>query len=229
MCCCAASAVVAQEPSNPSLSRAIEYYRRLNYEACVQQLDKASQQKNTTHERIEIATYAGLCHFNLNHTSEARTHFEMALRLNREAQLPPYSPPRAVALFRQVFHTLPPPAMDAPKNTELTPAPKLEPPPIVVAEPEAKPSRAVPLVLGSASVASAIAGGVVIARAFELARSANNEPFESRAIALGNEARLHATISYVLFGVAGALASSAIATFAVSEINANRDRLTDSR
>lgn len=208
-CLFVAGASWADEAPNPYLQQAIELYQIVKYELCVQRLEQAGQWKNQPAELVQIEIYAGLCQFNLNHVIEARAHFEMALRLNRSASLPPYSPPRAVSLFAQLVAELPP-APDAPTQLSLVPEPKPEQPVLIPTQPQRETSVVVPFSLGAASLASAAGGTALLVHALELARKANEEPFESRAIALGNDARVTANWSYVLFGLAGAAATGAV-------------------
>lgn len=192
----------------------------MKYELCVQRLEQAVAWKNQPEDLVDIELYAGLCHFNLSHTDVARAHFELALRLNRSAALPPFSPPRAVALFQSLLAQLPPPA-DAPVAVTLIPDAKpSEQVPLVKPQRQKTSSPVLPLSLGGASLATAAGGTVLLVRALALASQANQEPFESRAIVLGDDARASATWSYVLFGFAGAMATAAITTAVISVENA---------
>ncbi|MBX7100521.1 MAG: hypothetical protein K1X89_22575 [Myxococcaceae bacterium] len=216
--------MLAQAPPpsgpNPYLDQAKKNYAEVQYERCVERLRQAVRWPSTRAEQLEIELYAGLCQFNLGRTAAAQERFEMALKLDRTAQLPPYSPPKAVALFEQVSRTAPTPG-DAPlvDDGKPPPGPELTPPatppepraPALVEAPHNQ--NWAPLALGGGAL---VVGGVAVGLnllAQSQARDANAERFESLAIEKGNRARATATGSYVLFGVAAAAAVGALVTW----------------
>lgn len=225
-------AMLAQAPApsgpNPYLDQAKKNYAEVQYERCVERLRQAVRWPSTRAEQLEIELYAGLCQFNLGKTAAAQERFEMALKLDRTASLPPYSPPKAVALFEQVARTAPPPG-DAPladDGKQPTP-PELTPPATAAPEPRAPVlveaphnQHWAPLALGGGAL---VVGGVAVGLnllAQSQARDANAERFESLAIEKGNRARATATGSYVLFGVAGAAAVGALVTWLLTDATA---------
>src|SRR5688572_12216337 len=95
-------AVARADEPNPFLQQAKAFYEQVKYEKCAQRLEQAVQWKSTPAELLEIELYAGLCTFNLSSLEDASEHFELALKLDPHASLPPYSPPKAVALFKSI-------------------------------------------------------------------------------------------------------------------------------
>ncbi len=140
-----AAAARAEEP-NPFLQQAKRFYEQVKYEKCAQRLEQAVQWKSTPSELVEIELYAGLCALNLNGTQDAREHFELALRLDPHATLPPYSPPKAVVMFRSISAKVAkarereaPPQVAVAKAPEPEPAPQPESAPTETAAPAPAP------------------------------------------------------------------------------------------
>ena len=125
---------------NPYLSQAKELYEKLDFEKCLKRLAQAPQWKSDAAELVEIELVAGMCHYNLNQRVDAEERFRLALRMNSDAELPPYTSPKLVDFFLGVKRKMkvPPPPMpkedlDMPKDTLVVRVEKekveVEPPP----------------------------------------------------------------------------------------------------
>ena len=230
-CLLSAGTAAAQTGPDPYLQQARVYYQGMEFEKCIARLEQAARWKNTPQELVEIELYNGLCKYNLGKSRDAEDHFQVALQLDREAKLPPYTSPKIEALYKKVKDRLPKPppekaevakaeepkAQDAPVKTDLLPRPEEKPSSQVdFTEAAPKKSYAVPLALGGAAVVAAGVGGYLGMRAKQLETSANAAHFESDAIAQGNQAKQNALFANVGFGVAGAAATAALLTWALS-------------
>lgn len=218
---------------NPYLDQAKGLYQQVQYERCVDRLKQAVRWRSSLAEQVEIELYAGLCEFNLGRTTLAEERFEMAVKLDRAAKLPPYSPPKAVALFEKVAERTAPvrptpapepevvrpepkPPPDAPLTAELAPRPRTPEVLPEVTETKGVPGW-VPLSLGGGALVLAGVGLGLNVMAQSQATEANAEPFEQLAYEKGDRARATATGSYVVLGVAGALAVSAVTTWLLGD------------
>lgn len=121
---------------NPYLRQAKELYQNLDFEKCLQRLGQAPQWKSAPAELLEIELYAGMCHYNLNQRAEAEERFRLSLRIDPNAELPPYTSPKLVEFFIAVKKKLkplketkepPPPVKEEPKEE---PVVHKEPPPV---------------------------------------------------------------------------------------------------
>jgi len=110
---------------NPYLSQAKELYERLDFEKCLKRLGQAPQWISDSAELIEIELYAGMCSYNLNERGDAEERFRLALRMNPDAELPPYTSPKLVDFFLNVKRKLRPTPPPMPK--EDLDMPRLEP------------------------------------------------------------------------------------------------------
>ena len=112
--------------SNPYLSQAKELYANLDFEKCLKRLAQAPQWKSDSAELLEIELVAGMCHYNLNQRVDAEERFRLALRMNGNAELPPYTSPKLVDFFFSVKKKLraPPPPMPEEEDLDM---PKLTP------------------------------------------------------------------------------------------------------
>lgn len=209
-------ALLAAGP-NPFLAQGLEHEQNLDFERCVERLQRAATQwKSTPEELREIELHAGLCKFNLGQKKAAADHFRTALRIDEAAELPPYTSPKAVELFLEARRSLraPPPPLpeedlrdgDLPPDAPVKP--KLEPRPApAVASPLAPRllRRAVPLTLGVVTLASLATGLALGLRAQSVAAEANATRFEADFFRLGDSARglaLGATLAWVISGLA---------------------------
>jgi hypothetical protein len=220
--------VNAASKASVYLGQAKVSFQGLDYEKCVQRLNRASRNRLSRHEQAEIELYNGLCKFHLGARDAAESHFRAALALEPALDLPAGSSPRVLSIFesskpRPKTATLegdgrPPPApdplpaatRDAPLKATLEPRPPPEQPSIVQAAPT--PSR-FPVVAGSLGAAAVLAAGA--ATWFGLSAQANaarfNDPntFQADADLLGPQAEGQARTANLLFGVAGAAAVAA--------------------
>ncbi len=122
---------------NPYLSQAKELYERLDFEKCLKRLGQAPQWKSDSAELIEIELYAGMCSYNLNERGDAEERFRLALRMNADAELPPYTSPKLVDFFLNVKRKMrPTPApmpkedLDMPREPRVPKVEKEEEPPL---------------------------------------------------------------------------------------------------
>ena len=209
------------EQPNPYLAQAKGYYQVLDFEKCLQRVIQAPAWKSGKPEQGQIQLYGALCAYQLGRRKEAEERFEAALKADPALELPPYSSPKIVEVFKAVRRRLPPPPAppedDAPLQVAappvLTPAPpKPAPPPVVASAPER--SRApgpVPLTLAGVAVLAAAAGTSFGLHAKALEQQANQAPFESDALALGRSAGDSATAANVAFATSlGAVAAAAV-------------------
>ena len=136
---------------NPFLRQAKELYEKLDFEKCLQRLQQAPQWKSAPAELLEIELYAGMCHYNLNQRPDAEERFRLALRINPDAELPPYTSPKLVDFFLAVKRKLKPlkepkepPPIKEPQQVKEPPPPK-EPPVKEPPPPKEPPPRDVDL------------------------------------------------------------------------------------
>lgn len=215
--------VASPEPANPFVAQAKGLYQKLEFEKCLKRLDQAGRWDNSKRELAEIELYAGLCLLGLGNEKEAVERLEMALKLDRQVELPPLVSPKVSTLFDKLRARLgpapepepepaPPPA-DAPAAVNLEPPP---PPPPAIVEPQSKPVRlGAPLAVGAIAVASGIAGGVLGGMAKSTEVESRTAHFESDAVMLGRRAQTEALAANVCFAVAGAAAVTALIIYLV--------------
>lgn len=101
---------------NPYLSQAKELYQNLDFEKCLKRLAQAPQWKSDAAELLEIELVAGMCHYNLNQRADAEERFRLALRMNGDAELPPYTSPKLVDFFLAVKRKMRAPPPPLPKE-----------------------------------------------------------------------------------------------------------------
>ncbi len=99
-------ALVALSP----LDNVKQLHKALEFEKCVEAAQAARQSKTplTPFEQRDVELFAGLCHFGLGKTNDAKQAFRVALRADPTAELPPYSSPKVVELFSEVKKTISP-------------------------------------------------------------------------------------------------------------------------
>ncbi|MBS1149658.1 MAG: Tetratricopeptide repeat domain protein [Myxococcaceae bacterium] len=201
---------------NPYLSQAKELSQKLDFEKCLKRLAQAPQWQSDASELLEIELVAGMCHYNLNQRGDAEERFRLALRMNPDAELPPYTSPKLVDFFLAVKRKLkaPPPPMptedlDMPKEPpvvkgEKEPEPRPPEPrpdePRVEAEPKLtptpRPPPAVPEVerpslLQRRPVPIALGVVAVISAGVGVGLGANSRSLETRANAAYFESDFH--------------------------------------
>lgn len=226
---------------NVYLAQAKVYYQGLEFEKCLQRLDQAAKQPgNSVRQQAEVELYSGLCRFNLGAREKAEADFEQAVKIDPAIALPPATSPRITEVFDTIKAKVAParveepasmmtaqsdvdsesvaPAkpIDAPRELSLEPqnAPPSSTRNELLATPEKSPSRVVPYALGgTAVVAAAVATYFgVTAKGHE---SQANDPstYYAQAQTVGAQAKNEATVSNVLFGIAGAAAVGAVVTW----------------
>lgn len=184
--CAESSVPVATPEVNPYLAQARALYERLEPQACLSQLDRASRWKNTPAECVDIELLAGLCSFFSGNEQAAADRFELALRRSLDAKLPPNTSPKIGELFERIRQQLTNHALE-----QRTPAPP--PPAPVQALPPSVPRPASdagegtpaapgagrrsywgPAALGGAAVLATAAGIILGVRAKQLQDKANS-------------------------------------------------------
>lgn len=207
------------DSANPYLAQAAVFYVGLEYEKCVERLDRAGTWKSTPEEAVQIELYAGLCKYNLRRIDEAREHLRMALLLDPKVTLPPLTSPPIRELFASVAETLPvrevEAAAAAPEESPSTLAaapvatPILAPAPELEQAPAPRRSWVLPVTLGGVSVGAAGVGAFFGLRAREYERESNRAGFTSVAHENAGFARGNATAANVSYATAAAFAVSA--------------------
>lgn len=162
-------------PKNP-LTRAMEQYEKLDYAACLAQLEQARQQAGSSasqQEQARVRLYFGLCNFGLGDSERARRDFREALALDRSIELPAGTSPKIRNSFSEVARLLDAEEAERREATRVQPPPPApavaEVPPqalpsaTVEAQPSPTPRRwLVPAALGGLAVAG-VATGLVLA------------------------------------------------------------------
>ena len=240
------AAFVAQAANkpNPYLSQAKVFYQGLEYEKCLARLEQATKWTSEPAEEVEVQLYSGLCNFNIGNLDEAKRKFDLALKLDPALQLPPYTSPRIADIFelsrariaarskpvekvaekapmieeKKAEPTQVAVATDAPKQVELTPAPRQDNSELITAA--EGPSLTVPLVFGGTAALAAGAGAFFGLSAKSAEAEANDVTgagrFESDAFAATNRAQSNAMLANVAFAVAGAAVIGAVISYVLA-------------
>jgi hypothetical protein len=194
--CGESSVPVATPEVNPYLAQARALYERLEPQACLSQLDRASRWKSTPAECVDIELLAGLCSFFSGNEQAAADRFELALRRSLDAKLPPNTSPKIGELFERIRQQLAhhvteqrPPAPPPPAPVQAQPPSALRALPPSVVRPaseagESMPAPAAPgagrrsywgpAALGGAAVLATAAGIILGVRAKQLQDKAND-------------------------------------------------------
>ena len=230
------SAAAAQSGGNIYLSQAKVFFQGLNFEKCLQRLDQASRWQDSTHaELAEVELYTGLCQFSLGQRTEAEEHFKLALQIEPTLQLPMGLSPRIVESFDAVAARVRPIAAareearaeanqsptqptttDAPRPFVTVPAPSNTAAsavnPALAASPRSH-SKVLPITLGGASVAAAIAGGIFgnLAKSYEQQYN-DRTTYYADAQSAARNANNSAVAANVAFGLAATAAVGAVTT-----------------
>ncbi|SEM45500.1 hypothetical protein SAMN05444354_11725 [Stigmatella aurantiaca] len=236
MLCLSSPALAARKP-NPFLVQAKVHYQGLEFEKCLRRLDQATRwKKNTRAEQVDIELYSGLCAFNLGNEEEARKAFSLALEMDPQVELPPYSSPRLVTFFDALSQRTTPaeepdeeaappapapappppaPAQDTPRQVELQPAPPPEQPLLTQAPPAPQPKKLLfPVLLSSTSAVAA--GGAVyfgLQARSEEEKANDRDTFYEDSLAHRDDARQNAKFANVAIGVAATAAVGALLSY----------------
>ncbi|PZR11967.1 MAG: hypothetical protein DI536_16720 [Archangium gephyra] len=210
---------------NPFLAEALELEQNLDFEGCVARLRQASTQWQSTPDELrDIEVHAGLCTFNLGKTRAAEGHFRMALRLDENTALPPYTSPKALELFAAVKRALPHKpfvdgdlAGDAPLKDPVAARPVLTPePPPQRTFGQLLGSRVPSLISAGVAVVSLVTGILLATLAQDVARQANAAHFETDFYRLGADARGLATGATISWVVAAVATSATVVTWLIA-------------
>lgn len=245
-----ASGLANAAAPNPYLVHAKVLHQGLEFEKCIKRLNAASNwPTSSTSEQAEIELYHALCLLGLSRDTQAAEHFEMALRIDRNIELPPLQGPRIVAEFNKVKARViaqlgpdavepaptpqPPPVVTAPPvvappPTDTPTAPKLEPTPAPpkasdLVTPPVKQQRFAFLrttIFGGVTVAMALTAVLFGVLAQDSAKKANDARFQDDSLAIGQRARTEALTSTIGWSLAGAAAVGTIAFLIVDAITA---------
>ncbi len=186
--------VVALTP-NAKLAEGKQWHADFQYERCLEALEQARALESTAAEKVEIELYGGLCEFGRGREKAADARFERALRLDREASLPPFTSPKIVQRFRAVQARLPPPPKPAPP-----PAP--QPVESAVTSPPPRPVPWLPITFAGAGLAAAGAGLYFGLDARALEARSNEVVDDSDAARFLNDARGQARNANISYAVA---------------------------
>lgn len=227
----------ADEMATLALSQAKAFYQALDYERCLKRLKRAGTLKLSEPERAEVALYQGLCGASLGQSKAARKSFQRALELDPELQLPLGTSPRIVELYEEVggkrrtraedapaVAAAPAPAPDVPsappaEPPAVTPGLKPSAPPAVAERPDflpqARPAksgvvRAMPYVLGGASLAVLATGVVFGVQARSSEAEARGAHFDSDMAAFNRQAASRARTANILFVGSGVVAAATV-------------------
>lgn len=130
----------APEGTNPFVAQARELYQKLEFEKCLARLAQASQLRSNPKDLVDLELYAGLCHYGLGHREDAEERFKLALRIDGDLELPPYTSPKAVDLFLKVKKSLVPIAPPLP-DQDLPPLDGERPPQAPDKSPDPPPAK----------------------------------------------------------------------------------------
>lgn len=223
----ACSALAAAKP-NPYLTQAKVFYQGLEYEKCLTRLDQATKGASAPAEEADVQLYFGLCNFNIGNLDEAKRRFDLALALDPNLELPPYTSPRIVATFEdsrakvasrraaQAPQEKKVAAADSPTKRELTPKPDDSNRPELVERGAEGPHLAAPLALAGTGAIAAGAFAYFGLQAKAAESEANDARFESDAFAATDRAHANARLANVAAAVAGAAVIAAVVTYFVT-------------
>ncbi len=210
--------------ANPYLAQASVFYVGLEYEKCVERLERAGRWNSTPAEAVQVELYSGMCKYNLRRTDEAREHFRMALLLDPKVTLPPLTSPPIRELFASVAASLPVREVEPAREGTIAKTPTVLPasPPDAVAPlaastvsaeaPARRRTWVLPVTLGGVAVAATGVGAFFGLRAREYEGLSNRAPFTSDAHTHASTARESATAANVSYAGAAVLAVSAAVT-----------------
>ena len=190
---------------NPYLVQAKLFQQSGDYRQCIKRIEQAQKWESSREEQLDLAIYGGLCDFALLKTKEAELEFKLALTIDPTAKLPPFSSPKAVALFESL----------RPKVAEQKPVEVQQPPPALAPA----PSRRISLVPVVSAVISFAALGVGIGlgvSAASVQTQAKEAVFQNEAFALKQSANGQALGANISYGLAGAALAAAVIFFFVT-------------
>jgi hypothetical protein len=159
----------AMAEENPFLSQARVFYRGLEFEKCIQRLQKASEASSTQRELADIEIFLGLCKASTARASETAEHFKLALQLDSTVTLPDLSPPRLVRQFEEarkkhiaLYGETPPPQVAKPVVTPTPPVAAAPPTATQVIQEPPRAKSKLPSYILIGTGAAAIAGGAIV-------------------------------------------------------------------
>lgn len=143
---CASTALAA----NPYLPAAKRLYESVEYDAALEQLNRARSFPGTTpQELVDIEIYTGLVKFELGEAEAARVAFRTALALDPNAELPKETSPKVRAEWNAIKQEIArlkvpetpkkPAPQPQPEKSKVAPAPMEQPAPIVQQAPQPAP------------------------------------------------------------------------------------------
>lgn len=117
-----------------AFATAVERYRSVDYEGCLEALARAGDELSTeaegptrTARSAALELYRGLCHFGTGNSEQARHHFREALTLDASVEPPAGTSPKVRRTFAEVALLLKAEAQE--RATRPEPAPALPPAP----------------------------------------------------------------------------------------------------
>lgn len=211
----AVAVLVLGAPAASGLDAAKKHHDAFEFDKCIKVLERAPGLKLSQRDRAEVELYFGLCRFNLGQDQRAESHFELALRLQPDLELPAMSSPKIEAMWGRLKKELlgtpqkPLPPVTPEKQPEPT-AELLPPPP---PPPETSRSFVLPIVLASAAAVACVPGLLFGLQANTAMGDARTRTFQAQIIEANQRAANLALGSNISWGLAGALAVGAVVTF----------------
>jgi tetratricopeptide (TPR) repeat protein len=211
------------QPPKSHLEAAQIFYDEQRFDDCLRQLELAAGAPSSPREVADIELYRGLCKHNLHRFAEAEEHFVIALRLNPEVKLPPFTSPKIGASFQRAQQKiaelpalLPAPAVrPVPEAEELVPATEASPSPADAVEAPRSRRLLVPAVFGGIAVGASATGAYFGTRSREFEARANASDSQREFNQQAQQARSSATAANVAFAAAGAAAVAAVLTYLI--------------
>lgn len=214
--------LVLSAPPPGGLDAAKKHYDGFEFDKCIKALERAPGKKLAQRERAEVELYFGLCRFNLGQDQRAEAHFELALRLQPDLELPPMTSPKIEAVWSRLKHELQGPVKPVEKPVERPPDKPVEPvvtPPVDLPPPPPPPASSrsfvLPIVLAAAAAAACVPGAILGVQANGAVGEARTRTFQAQIVEANQRASGFALGANIAWGVAGALAVGALVSFIV--------------
>lgn len=219
--------LVLSAPLPGGLEAAKKHHEAFEFDKCIKALERAPAKKLSQLERAEVELYFGLCRFNLGQDQRAEGHFELALRLQPDLELPPMTSPKIEAMWARLARELrsatkapdkptEQPAVKPAEPDRLTPEQPLSvtsappPPPL-----ETSRSFVLPIVFAAAAAAACVPGIILGVQANAAVGEARARTFQAQIIEANQRAAGLAVGSTISWALAGALAVGAVVSFLV--------------
>lgn len=230
----------AIDPDDAFLAQARVFALGQDFEKCLKRLEQASRKGVSNQRLAEIDLYQGLCQFGLGNEKGALGAWELALRLDPKAKLPPMQSPKVKELFEKLRAQVPQAPEELPPKEEVKELPtdrpepgscrgpvdcsalelcvnnRCVPPPPQVPAPAPQKHLAAPITFAVAGVV-AVAGGVTLGLLAKRAESDSHAAFfGDESGRLASQATTDALVANICFAVAAAALVTALIVYLVS-------------